>query len=86
MVNNDIPSDYRRVLGRKIILRHETLGVHPTLHAEFTQHDIMKIMKYVKPYNIELYNKLRMYIDMIDFEYDEFTDFKRKLPKRILFR
>lgn len=81
-----IDNVYEKVLSRQIVMIHHTQGFKRDVQCDLTQHDIMKIMKYLKSHNTELYNKLNRFIKLIDEETDVYTDFKRKLPKRILFR
>lgn len=86
-MKKELPTQYIKNLSRDIRLTCSTPGFATrTVYKDITQHDLMRVMCYIKPHNLELYNKFKKFIDTIDQETNEFTDWDIKVPRRVLFR
>lgn len=76
------PIPFRTNDERRFTIKYDESGFISPITEQFTQLDILQIMKHLKGRNDRLYRKFKDLILDCDYAEKTRTDFKRRIPQR----
>jgi len=79
---NYVPIPFEKTDDRLFTLKYNDSGIIRPISEEFTQLDLLQIMKHLRKRNDRLYRKFKDIILDVDYVERTRTDFKRELPQR----